>query len=333
MRPVWRPSVIIISGPEVQRMFSINESVTPYIDELLSREEELDVRSYYLENQSTVIDCGVEARGSIGAGMLAASIAMGGLGKITLVPGIIDGFYIQFAQVWVDNPAVACLCSQMPGWKIKADDFNAAAFGPARAIAQKPKNIFTAIDYTDDSETAVVMLWSSKLPAAKDMEYIAKQCSTEPECVVALVARHNSVAGSVINSARAIEWTLSRLLQLGYDVREISSASSAVPLAPLVSDGQEYTIASLDSIAYYGMVSLYSKAANDLFKSATSDTSKSYGKSFRALLKDAQGDLSRVDPAILAPARLMINGCDGTLNAYGRLDPAMLMTSFGLKQA
>jgi len=165
------------------------------------------------------------------------------------------------------------------------------------------------------------------------MEYIAKQCSTEPECVVALVARHNSVAGSVINSARAVEWTLSRLLQLGYDVREISSASSAVPLAPLVSDGQEYAIASLDSIAYYGMVSLYAKAANDLFKNATSDISKSYGKSFRALLKDAQGDLSRVDPAILAPARLMINGCDGTLNAYGRLDPAMLMTSFGLKQA
>jgi hypothetical protein len=86
-------------------MFSINESVTPYIDELLGREEELGIRSYYLENQSTVIDLGVEARGSIGAGMLSTGIALGGLGKVTLVPGIIDGFYLQFAQVWVDNPA------------------------------------------------------------------------------------------------------------------------------------------------------------------------------------------------------------------------------------
>jgi hypothetical protein len=110
-------------------MFSINESVTPYIDELLGREEELAVRSYYLENQSTVIDCGVEAPGSIGAGMLATAIALGGLGKVSLVPGIIDGFYLQFAQVWVDNPAIACLCSQMPAWKIKNEDFNAVSDG------------------------------------------------------------------------------------------------------------------------------------------------------------------------------------------------------------
>ncbi|HEY3272647.1 MAG TPA: methenyltetrahydromethanopterin cyclohydrolase [Methanocella sp.] len=312
-------------------MFSINESVTPYIDELLGREEELAVRSYYLENQSTVIDCGVEAPGSIGAGMLATAIALGGLGKVSLVPGIIDGFYLQFAQVWVDNPAIACLCSQMPAWKIKNEDFNAMAFGPARAITQKPKNVFAAVDYADDSETAVVLLWSSKLPAAKDIDYIAKQCSTDPECVVALVTRHNSIAGSILNSARAIEWTMARLLQLGYDVREVDSASSAVPMAPLKADGQDYAIASMDSIAYYGMTSLYTKAANDLFRNATSDSSKSYGKSFSALLKDAQGDIAKVDPAIFAPARLMVNGRDGTLNAYGRLDPAMLMTSFGLK--
>ena len=67
-------------------------------------------------------------------------------------------------------------------------------------------------------ETAVVLLWSQKLPTAKDMEYIAKQCSTDAECVVALVARHNSIAGSIINSARAIEWAMARLFQFGYDV-------------------------------------------------------------------------------------------------------------------
>jgi methenyltetrahydromethanopterin cyclohydrolase len=312
-------------------MFSINESVTPYIDEMLGREDELAVRSYYLENQSTVIDCGVEASGSIGAGILASAIAMGGLGRVSLVPGIIDGFYVQFAQVWVDNPAIACLCSQMPGWKLKTDDLNGMAFGPARAIAQKPKNVFTTIDYIDDSETAVVLLWSPKLPNAKDMEYIAKQCSTDPECVVALVARHNSIVGSVLNSTRAVEWTMSRLLQLGYDVHEVASASSAVPMAPLMADSQDYAVSSMDSIAYYGMVSLYAKGANDIFMSATSDFSKSYGKSFSAIMKDAQGDLAKVDPTIFAPARLMVNGSDGSLKAYGRLDPNMLMTSFGLK--
>ena len=86
----------------------------------------------FSRTSSTVIDLGVEARGSIGTSMLATGITMGGLGKVTLVPGIIDGFYLQFAQVWVDNPAIACLCSQMPGWKIKTEDFSGMAFGPAR---------------------------------------------------------------------------------------------------------------------------------------------------------------------------------------------------------
>ncbi|HUL62201.1 MAG TPA: methenyltetrahydromethanopterin cyclohydrolase [Methanocella sp.] len=312
-------------------MFSINESVTGYVDELLSREEELNVKSYYLENQSAVIDCGVQAAGSIGAGVLATTIGMGGLGRIALGPGIIDGYYLQFAQVWVDRPAIACLCSQMPGWKIKTDDFSGMAFGPARAIVQKPKDVFAAVDYADDSEMAVVLLWSSKLPGAKETELIAKQCSTDPECVVAIVARHNSIAGSVINSARAIEWAMSRLFQLGYDVRAIDSASSAVPVAPITADSEGHAIAAMDSIAYYGMVSLYTSATSDVFRKATADSSRAYGKSFRALLKDAQGDLSRVDPAIFAPARLMVNGRDGTLKAYGRLDPAMLMTTFGLK--
>ncbi len=312
-------------------MFSINENVTCYVDELLNREEELNVRSYYLENQSTVIDCGVEAAGSIGAGILSAMIGMGGLGKVSIVPGIIDSYYLQFTQVWVDMPAIACLCSQMPGWKIKVDDFSATASGPARAIVQKPKQVFSAINYEDDSETAVVLLLTSKLPAAKELDFIAKQCSTEPECVVVLAARPNSITGSIVNSTRAVEWAMVRLLQLGYDVKEITSASSAVPIAPIRADEQDHTSAAMDSIAYYGMVSLYAKAANDLFGSATSDNSKSSGKSFKVLLKDAQGDLSKVDPTMLAPARLMVNGHDGSLKAYGRLDPAMLLTSFGLK--
>jgi methenyltetrahydromethanopterin cyclohydrolase len=71
-------------------MFSINESDTPYIDELLGREEELGVRSYYLENQSTVIDLGIETCGSLGAGMLATGIAAGlASSRLLLLAGVV----------------------------------------------------------------------------------------------------------------------------------------------------------------------------------------------------------------------------------------------------
>lgn len=312
-------------------MFSINENVTGYVDELLNREEELGIKSHFLENQSTVIDCGIEVQGSIGAGLLYATIAMGGLGRVTMVPGIIDGLYLQFAQTWIDQPAIACLGSQKPAWKLKSEGFTGTAFGPARASAQKPKALYQAINYSDDAETAVINIEATALPTEKDLDSIAKQCSTDPECVVALVAPPGSLAGTIMSSTRAVEWALNRLFQLDYDTSCITSASSAVPIVPVYPGEQEYLGTAQDAIAYYGMVSLYAKEASEIFRNVTPDTSKNYGKSFKALLKEAQGDYSKVDPTMFGPAKLMVNGRDGSLKAYGKLDPGMLLTSIGLK--
>ncbi|HMK47458.1 MAG TPA: methenyltetrahydromethanopterin cyclohydrolase [Methanocella sp.] len=314
-------------------MFSINDRAAAYVDELLNREEELQIKSHFLENQSTVIDCGVNTIGGIGAGILYATIAMGGLGRVSLVPGIIDGLYLQFSQIWVDQPAIACLGSQKPGWKLKAEGFTGTAFGPARAIALKPKALYQAIDYSDDAETVFINIEANSLPTAKDMDSIAKQCSTEPDSVVAMVARPGSIAGTIAHSTRAVEWALNRLFQIGYDTKDVISASGVVPVAPTSGADQDCIGISMDAIAYYGMVSLYARSVSDAFKSVTSENSKFYGKSFKALLMDVQGDYSKVDGAMFGPARLMVNGPDGSTKTFGRLDPAMLLISMGLIEA
>ncbi|MCD1295725.1 methenyltetrahydromethanopterin cyclohydrolase [Methanocella sp. CWC-04] len=313
-------------------MISINDNVTRYIDEILDREEELNVKSYYLENQATVIDCGVNAVGSIGAGILYAMVSLGGFGKISMVPGIIDDYYLHFSQVYIDSPYLACLGSQKPAWKLKIEGYTGTAFGPARAISQKPKALYSAIDYTDDSETAIINIESQALPGEKEIDFIAKQCSTDPECVVALVAKPNSIAGSIVNSTRTVEWVLNRLYQLGYDTRNITSASSATPIAPVMSGEQESMGVSFDSIAYYGMAFLYAKCQDERFKDAVSASSKNYGKGFLSIMKESQGDYSKVDPAMFTTARLTVNGLeDGITKGYGKLNPSMLMTSYGLK--
>jgi methenyltetrahydromethanopterin cyclohydrolase len=315
-------------------MISVNDNVTKYVDKLLDREEELNVKSYYLENQATVIDCGIKSPGSIGAGIILASISLGGLGKISVVPAIIDEYYIHFSQAYINRPSIACLGSQKPAWKLKIEGYNGTAYGPARAISQKPKAIYTAIDYSDDSETAIINIESMALPGEKEIDAIAKQCNTDPECVVALVAPANSIASSVVNSTRTVEWAMNRLFQLGYNINDIITASSATPIAPIRSDEHEFLGSSFDSISYYGMAQIYAKCHDDRFKEATSISSKSYGKGFMTLVKESQGDLSKVDPAMFSPARLIVNGVqDGTLQGYGKLNAAMLMASYGLKKA
>lgn len=314
-------------------MISINETVTKYVDELLDREEELDIRSHYLENKATLIDCGVDTSGSIGAGILYSMISLGGLGKVSISPGVIDNYYMNFVQAYVDKPAIACLCSQKPAWKLKMEGYVGTAYGPARAISQKPKAIFSAIDYEDDAETAVVNIETTVLPTEKELDYIAKQCSTDPECVVALIARPNSIVGSVVNGTRPIEWMTNRLFQLGYPTLDISSASSVCPMAPILQEEQDFVGASFDSIAYYGMLYAYAKNQDDRFKDTVSAASKSHGKSFRSLLKDVQGDYSKIDPTMFAPGSVVVNGLgDGSLKAYGSLDPSMLLKSYGLKK-
>jgi methenyltetrahydromethanopterin cyclohydrolase len=314
-------------------MISVNENVTRLVDRLLDMEEELSVKSYFLENKATVIDCGVKASGSIGAGVLFGDISMGGLGSVSFVPGIIGDYYVNFTQVCVDRPAVACLGCQKPAWKFKADGFAGTGYGPARAIAQKPKALYSAINYTDDAETAVINIETQVVPGVKELDYVARQCSTDPECVVALVARPNSIVGSIVNSARTVEWAMNRLFQLGYDVKDVFSALGACPVAAVKPGEADVASASFDSIAYYGMAQLYVKNHDDRFKDATSMSSKSYGKNFGELLGESQGDYSKVDPAMFAPAKLMVNGTqDGSFEAYGKLNALMLLDSYGLKR-
>lgn len=147
------------------------------------------------------------------------------------------------------------------------------------------------------------------------------------------MARPNSIVGSIVNSTRSVEWALNRLFQLGYDVKDVSSATGACPVAAIKPEETDTVGTSFDSIAYYGMAQLYVKNHDDRFKDATSMSSKSYGKSFSELLKESQGDYSKVDPTMFAPAKLMVNGTqDGSFEAYGKLNALMLLDSYGLKR-
>jgi methenyltetrahydromethanopterin cyclohydrolase len=104
-------------------------------------------------------------------------------------------------------------------------------------------------------------------------------------------------------------------------------------MAPILKEEQDFVGASFDSIAYYGMLYAYVKGQDDRFKDTVSSVSKSYGNSFRALLKEMQGDYSKVDHTMFAPGSIVVNGLgDGSLRAYGTLDPSMLLKSYGLKK-
>ncbi|MEM0330759.1 MAG: methenyltetrahydromethanopterin cyclohydrolase, partial [Archaeoglobaceae archaeon] len=135
-------------------MLSVNEIALEIVETMLDYEEELRIQSKKLENDATIVDCGVNVPGSYEAGILYTQICMGGLADVNIVVDTIRDVPFAFITEYTDHPAIACLGSQKAGWAIKVEKYFAMGSGPARALALKPKKTYEKIGYEDDADVA-----------------------------------------------------------------------------------------------------------------------------------------------------------------------------------
>ncbi len=311
-------------------MLSVNELALDIVEDMLDYEDELNVRSRKFSNGATVIDCGVNARGGYDAAIMFVQICMGGLAGVNVEMEYVKGIPIPFVWVYTDHPALACLGSQMAGWKIEYDDFKAMASGPARALALKPKEIYDTLDYEDDAEYAVIALEANRLPNADVMEYIARECEVDVEETYAVVAPARSLVGSFQISARVIETALHKMLKLGYDPKLVTNAFGKAPIAPVMGNDLDAMGATNDSIIYYGSVYLTVERYDEVLENLPSERSSVYGKPFKEIFKEA-GDFYNVDPNVFSPAMVVINDIsEGSTRVFGRLNADVLLRSYGI---
>ena len=309
-------------------MLSVNELALDVVEDMLDYEEELNIRSKRLYNGATIIDCGVNVKGGYDAGIMFVQVCMGGLAGVNIEIEEVNGVPLPFIWVYTDHPALACLGCQKAEWKIEVNGFKAIASGPARALALKSKKTFELIDYEDDTDYAVIALESNQLPNAEVMEYIAKECGVDVKETYAVVAPTRSLVGSMQVSARVIEVALYRMVELGYDPKLVRNAIGKAPIAPIMEDDLKAMGATNDSIIYYGSVILTVDKYEDVLENLPSEKSEMYGKSFAEIFK---GDLYKVDPAIFAPAKVVINDVStGKTYVYGKLNAEIILKSFGI---
>ena len=72
-----------------------------------------------------VLDCGVEVRGGLAAGLLLARVCLGDLGTVSLVPSTIAEWPGPAVQVTTDDPVRACLAAQYAGRQVALGKFYA----------------------------------------------------------------------------------------------------------------------------------------------------------------------------------------------------------------
>ena len=316
-------------------MISVNKRARSIVQRMIDDCEALGIRTMRLKNGTTVLDAGIQTVGSMEAGRLFACACLGGLGQVNFTQQLLEngdaGFWLPAVAVAVSHPHIACMASQYAGWAVKLDHYFAIGSGPARALYAN-EELFQKLAYRDQSETAILMLEGRAFPDEEVAELVAEKCRVKPERLFLLIAPTASVVGSIQIAARAAETGLHKLVELGFDVRRIVSASGLCPIAPVACDDMHAIGRTNDSIFYDGQVFYTARADDDelaaLIEKIPSASSRDYGTQFYELFMRYKGDFFQIDPMIFSPASVEINNLNsGHTFCAGQINRSILEAS------
>lgn len=316
-------------------MISVNQRAAAIVQRMIDDSEALGLSVKTLANGATVIDAGVKVPGSLAAGQLFARACLGGLGEVTFTRLAFEdahaSFWLPAVSVSVDHPHIACMASQYAGWAIKREKFFAMGSGPARAL-YAGEELFARLDYKDRADVAVLLLEGRKLPDEGVAEYVAGKCGVQPAQVVMAIAPTASIVGSVQVAARVVETGLHKLVELGWDIKQVVTGYGVCPLAPIAGDDLRAIGRTNDGVLYGGQT-YYTVQADDaelaaLVEKVPSSSSRDYGTPFYDLFQRYGGDFYKIDPLLFSPAQVTFNNLSSgrTLSA-GQVNPSLLRTS------
>jgi len=317
---------------------SVNERAFHLVEKLRDEAEGYGVTARKTRLGATVIDAGISTKGSFQAGKIITEICLGGFGKAKVFPAHFDDFTWLSIFVQTSHPAIATLGSQFAGWQVKAEGYSAIGSGPARALALKPKELYEKIKYRDRADRAVLVLETGKEPPDSVVKLLSKECKVKPSGLSLILVPTTSVAGSTQISGRIVETGLHKLTKLGLDPKLVTHAWGYAPIAPPHPKFAEAMGRTNDAIMYAG-VAYYSVTEyksdtklRTLAEKAPSSASKSYGRPFLQVFKEAGCDFYKIDPDLFAPAVLIVNNAEtGSIFRFGRANAEVFKRSIGMQ--
>jgi methenyltetrahydromethanopterin cyclohydrolase len=315
---------------------SVNYSAWRLVKKLCDEAEEYGVAVKKTGSGATLIDAGIEAKGGFLAGKVITEVCLGGLGRVEIFTSRYNNLELPSISVYTDHPAIATLGSQFAGWQIRVGDFFAMGSGPARALAQKPRELYEKIGYKDEADVAVLVLETAKEPPENVIAHISSQCRVTPNRLSLILVPTTTIAGSTQISGRVVETGIHKLTRLGLNPKSVTHACGYAPIAPVHPNFAEAMGRTNDAILYAG-VTCYTTSQDDdnklreLVNKAPSLASKSYGKPFLEIFKEAKYDFYQVDPGLFAPAVLIVNNAKtGSTFKAGKVNIDVLKQSMEL---
>jgi methenyltetrahydromethanopterin cyclohydrolase len=300
---------------------------------LAAEPERFGSQARRLESGTLLIDCGVAAPGGLAAGVEFARACLGGLAEVVVVPWSLGEVPLSACRVVTDHPLAACIGSQYAGWKIQVGKFFGMGSGPARAAAGV-EPLFERYPLRARAERTVLLLECSDLPGEEVAAKVAGSCGVPPSSLILVAAATGSLAGSLQIAARSVETALHKMMELGFDLRQVRSGVGLCPIAPVIRHPLKAIGRTNDAVLYGGEAHLVVDAEDEMLSGfiarIPSSSSRDHGRLFYDLFKE-HGDFYKIDPMLFSPARVSISNLrSGRLFAAGHASPDLLRQSFGL---
>lgn len=334
---------------------SLNKKALAVVEEMLSKPEELKIKTSKAACGATVIDCGVNAEGSLEAGLFVTRITAGDLIRISVTTIDYGDFALPALHVSSDYSVLATMGGQLGDWEVRYESYFAVGSGPARALAldrnipmavgakreklrqmglvtHTPKEVYERIGYRDSCDKAVIVLESSEIPPNGALELIAEACRIRPKNLFALVAPTPSIVGAVQIAGRIVEVGIHKLALIGFNFTKISFGSGYTPIAPVHQDQAEAMGRTNDAIRYGGVTYYIVDFDDDKkLKDFVDVVPPSDNKSFTEIFKTATHGFYDVDLQAFAPAVISItNSKTGKTFAAGSVKPEFLRKTLGI---
>jgi methenyltetrahydromethanopterin cyclohydrolase len=183
---------------------------------------------------------------------------------------------------------------------------------------------------------AVLVLETSKKPPDEVIQQVSKECKVAPKSLFLILVPTTSLAGCTQVSGRIVETGLHKLMKLGLDSQVVKHAWGSAPIVPVHPRFDEAMGRTNDAILYAGTAYYMVSYENDeklerLVNKAPSSASKSYGRPFLEIFKEAGYDFYKIDPGLFAPAVIVVNNVKtGKIYRAGNLNIEVFKRSIGL---
>lgn len=315
---------------------SVNQKAWRLAEKLMDSYEDYDVivkKTKY----GTMIDAGINAKGGLKAGKIITEICLGGCGEAKISSTRYDDLTLPSIFVQTNHPAISTLGSQFADWQIKIGDYSAIGSGPARALTRKNRHLYEKIGYEDQSDVAILVLETSKEPPESVMVQIAQDCKVKSNKLLLILVPTTSIAGLTQVSGRIVETGLHKLMKLGLDPKLALHGWGSAPIAPVHPKFAQAMGRSNDAIMYMGEASFDiggykdDEKLSEIVAEAPASVSKSYGRPFIQIFKEANYDFYKIDPNLFAPAVLTVNNVDtGKIFKAGKTNLEVFKCSIGL---